>query len=503
MRRSVEIQKNSDYNQLPNDIRMDKIQLKDALDFLNNLKNQWIYIKYLNMNKNKKDANLYAKFKIKDIIRNDESVQLYGNEDKDNLYIDIDRITQTEMNDTHDEIRLVLQDVDFLTQIYIKKYFPNAKNRYDEVLNTDQHIIVTEGKTDWKILKKALEYFQMNGRYTNLDVTFFEFEDDISMGETKAYTICEYNALFPNKKMRIFIFDSDVQEINEKHKNMKYKEHGNNVYSFTLPVPDFRKNTPLISIENYFTDEEIMTKDNEGRRLYLVKEFDLKTGKHKSLDYVYALVGKDKKPNQILDQKVYKIEGQIHDKSEIVENKSKKNIALSKNSFADNICNEIEDFKNISLERFSLVFDIVEEIFEKKDKINEKEISKGVYLENHNGEFDALSIYLGMKEEYAERVQKCTCMTGTAYIKENQLCFVIEFDHFNEKESLKPLCIPIEITNDLVQFLKRKIQNNFNRIKLHILDENTRKCVSCKELFSDDTNVAIFKKILYDINLVK
>jgi 5S rRNA maturation endonuclease (ribonuclease M5) len=36
-------------------------------------------------------------------------------------------------------------------------------------------LVITEGKTDWQHLKKALERFQSDGIYTNLNIEFEEY----------------------------------------------------------------------------------------------------------------------------------------------------------------------------------------------------------------------------------------------------------------------------------------------------------------------------------------
>ena len=50
-------------------------------------------------------------------------------------------------------------------------------------------------------------------------------------------------------------------------------------FSFTLPLPDKRSDLKGISIEFYYTDNEIQRSDKDGRRLYLSNEFDSKSGR--------------------------------------------------------------------------------------------------------------------------------------------------------------------------------------------------------------------------------
>lgn len=57
-----------------------------------------------------------------------------------------------------------------------------------------------------------------------------------------------------------------------------FKDWGNNIFSFVLPVPKHRRSTPEICIEHYYTDEEIKTlvkiEDGSQRRLYIVQKND-------------------------------------------------------------------------------------------------------------------------------------------------------------------------------------------------------------------------------------
>lgn len=497
--RKSQINERNDYNQLISDIRMKKISFDEAIDFLCSMEQQWIYIKFLNGN-NQQYVNIYTKFRIRKVMKNQDFIQLCGYEDKDNLHIDLKRVRQTEVTYNYDEIRLVLEDEINFTDIYIKKYQPNAETRYNEILNTNQHMIITEGKTDCIILKKALNYFKKLGKYTNLDVTFFEFNSDTQMGEDKVYKICEYNSLFFNNKLRIFIFDSDVDKINKKHKNCLFKTHGNNVYSLTLPIPVFRKDTPLISIENYFSDDEIKTKDENGRRLYLANEFDIETGRHKVLSGIYSPIGKNKQPNYILGENVFKIEEEVINKSEIIKCKSKTNIALSKNDFANNIYNDIGDFANISMENFSLVFDVIEEIFNDYNKKmdNGLEISKGIYLEEGKGNFKVLSIYMGMPYENAIFVKNSLMFNNTVRVEGKTVVFdIIAISKYNQEFNFN---IPITISDELINFMNCKINNNYNRIELHIMDEQSKKYISNREIFATEESQILFEQALLKIN---
>lgn len=160
--------------------------------------------------------------------------------------------------------------------------------------------IFTEGKTDWQHLKKAKEKLQLN-----LDVFFHEEKGD--MGDTVLFHMCKIYSKLPQLKPFIFVFDRDnpkiIKDILEKDK--EYKDWGNNVFSFAIPVPDHRKGYENVSIELYYTDEEIKTEDSQQNRLFLSSEFDNKSGNHKSNVTIH--VGNRDKIRKVTEEKKAKI----------------------------------------------------------------------------------------------------------------------------------------------------------------------------------------------------
>ena len=108
----------------------------------------------------------------------------------------------------------------------------------------------------------------------------FEAVHKVQMGNTVLTAICESVCKLPQDVTRIFIADRDDENTNKKlgTKDKNYKSWGNHTYSFLIPIPSNRTNTPDISIEHLFTDAEIITEvpcdDGIARRLYMGNEFD-------------------------------------------------------------------------------------------------------------------------------------------------------------------------------------------------------------------------------------
>lgn len=188
--------------------------------------------------------------------------------------------------------------------------------------------IYTEGHTDWKHIKHAFSTICPDFLKT---IAFEEYPGDENLGDTNLLNKCEVYAKGKNSNARIMIFDRDNMSIMAKiEENEKgFKDWGNRVYSFALPVPEHRKSTPAISIEHYYSDAEIMSEIEVAgvkRRLYLRKEFD-DIGRSPGLGKICKNIKKSSKNSiAIIDDGVYDS-----------NSNSTINYALSKSAFADEI----------------------------------------------------------------------------------------------------------------------------------------------------------------------
>jgi RNA-directed DNA polymerase len=219
---------------------------------------------------------------------------------------------------------------------------------------SERPIVLGEGITDWKYMKKALDLFQAADKYNDLDLVFREYEESEGMGWSKLLNFCTSNMEpFPHKV--ICVFDRDEDKIlNQADSPKPFKFWGNNVYSIILPTPKGRLDR--FCIEQYFTDEEIMTEDENGHRLYLSSEFDKDTGKHISMpDVHYAKKSPTGSFNYlkktftlVLPDSVWNAEG--------------KNIALPKRDFANYIYSGKPGFDKFNFDNFQALFDVIREI---------------------------------------------------------------------------------------------------------------------------------------------
>lgn len=231
----------------------------------------------------------------------------------------------------------------------------NIRDKKDDV------VIITEGKTDWKYFIKALRYFHTRRPKQFLLINedyFLRFgdQDDVDkkncgtilateMGdsELESYLISiskvksKENSNF--QKTYIGVYDSDnskVKVINDKT---------NKVFSFKIEPKD-------ISTEFLFKEKEIKTL-LKGKRLFNGNEFDKYT-KKLLVNGTISLGGDSANKagkNCIIDKHVF--------------NKNFKDIALSKDEFAQAVFCEKIKISNSSLDNFKNIFKSIENYLKK------------------------------------------------------------------------------------------------------------------------------------------
>lgn len=263
----------------------------------------------------------------------------------------------------------------FLTKT--KKYQAEIKATLRAAVNSHatQPLIITEGSTDWKHMKAAfsqlLEVPENAEKYKDIKFDYLEYEPTQSssegdvlkmqMSNTELTAMCKHFSSIPQPRKLIFIADSDDIKTNkELGSETGYKSWGNNVYSFTIPIPPHRKETPRICIEHYYSDTDIKTPvivNGIERRIYMGNEFDT-TGLSNDRT-LYCLDRNSCGPDKI------KIIDGTSDKRVIrIQDDDSSNIALPKMEFAQKILDGAPEFKNVDFSSFTLIFDIIKEICE-------------------------------------------------------------------------------------------------------------------------------------------
>ncbi len=209
--------------------------------------------------------------------------------------------------------------------------------------------VLTEGKTDWKHLKIALNKLHQLGVHTDLAIELHEYNDEMPAGNDALKDMCMKYCHVRQDLMHIFMFDSDdaaiIKHVTEQDK--QYKSWGNNVFSFVIPTPTHRQATPDISIELYYKDTEITRLDTTGRRLFLNSEFRSINGRHKTDNL--TCMDRKKINNQ---KRLIVIDSQVYDDNE-------NDVSLSKNSFAEYILHQEDNFNDFDYTSFAQIFDII------------------------------------------------------------------------------------------------------------------------------------------------
>lgn len=237
----------------------------------------------------------------------------------------------------------------------IKSLFPEAQMAPSRsfVAEVDMPVLFGEGKTDWKILSRALSVLQERDEYSDVMVLFREYAETEKIGSSTLFDFCEKARNYGYKKKMLCVFDGDLKQRDYDRATAlgkDYRDWGGNVFSIVLPKPCFRERRE-ISIEQYFTDNEIKTPDEHGRRLFLSNEFNPKDGTLLSDPTVVykGHLGVFNKPYVfVIEEKVFDSEGH--------------SMAMSKNDFAENVLAGKGAFGLFDFNSFRLVFDVIREI---------------------------------------------------------------------------------------------------------------------------------------------
>ncbi|MPM05947.1 hypothetical protein SDC9_52242 [bioreactor metagenome] len=209
--------------------------------------------------------------------------------------------------------------------------------------------IITEGKTDIKHILKAKEILEI----ADMDFDYHEINEDWGDSKLKAL-LTNLSKVNQNRKI-IGIFDRDVEEYLKfvEDNTNQYKNLGNNVFAFAIPLVNEDLYGDKISIEHYYKKEHLLKKDSNNRRLFLGEEF-YKSGKSKDGKFNTKVDGIQHKVeiNGIIDKKVY----------EALDLEEEKSIALTKNDYAELVFKNKEFISDFDFSNFNSIFDKIKKI---------------------------------------------------------------------------------------------------------------------------------------------
>lgn len=225
----------------------------------------------------------------------------------------------------------------------LNKYQNHAIELKTKMSNITKPLIITEGKTDWKHLKKAQLSLGID-----LNISYLEYLE--VMGSSVVDKMIKEYKKVPHSNKIIFIFDRDELDYVKKYGQNEFNRHGNNIYSFCIPA--LSNALQKISIEYYYKDDALKAIDENGRRLFFGEEF-FSSGNSKCGRYQTKKLN-DCTNQVVIDEKVFTTTDLNHERS----------IALSKNDFTKNIFDAKNNYENVDFENFRLIFNIINKIVE-------------------------------------------------------------------------------------------------------------------------------------------
>lgn len=225
-----------------------------------------------------------------------------------------------------------------------------------KVQEMEKTLLVTEGQTDWKHLKAALERMKIEMGQEELPLDIVEYEHD--MGDTILFSMCEQYSKVPRPNKIIFMFDRDNQKyISKVSSDRDFKYWGNNVYSLCIPVPAHRTDYKNISIEFYYKEDDLKT-PFEGKRLYFSNEIDEMVRKNPTTNESYTYTNALDKPR--MDEEYSK---KVYDKDvDKVINFQNQHVALSKSVFAEKIYTRTDAFNSFDITAFQQIVAVLQNI---------------------------------------------------------------------------------------------------------------------------------------------
>lgn len=204
-------------------------------------------------------------------------------------------------------------------------------------------LIITEGKTDVKHFKKAKEKLNIE-----CDIEFYEIVGD--WGDSQLKLLLEQLSKVQQRRKIIGIFDRDVPTIiiDIENNSQLFKDYTNNVYAFCIPIPTGRENYTNISIEFYYSDDELK-KEKDGKCLYFDNEVEFRQS------------ASNKKQRTISKLDIPKLDEE-NTKKIFDENIGTLDWIHSKSKFAELIENDEEFISDFDFTKFQLIFDKIQEI---------------------------------------------------------------------------------------------------------------------------------------------
>lgn len=241
------------------------------------------------------------------------------------------------INELYSEVyRLMIGENDRFKELYLAL---EAQAKQGEI-----PLVITEGKTDVQHISAAKARLGIE----NCEIEFFDVPGD--WGDTKLKLLLEQLSKVQQSRKIIGIFDRDVAGIvNEIEKDGRtYKDYGNNVYAFCIPIPPGRESYTNISIEFYFSEADLK-KEKSGKRLFFDNEVEFRQSASRRSERTLTKLDSPK-ANEELTKRVFD------------ENIGNLDWIISKAAFAELIEHDRDFAHDIDFNNFRAIFMRINEI---------------------------------------------------------------------------------------------------------------------------------------------
>lgn len=159
---------------------------------------------------------------------------------------------------------------------------PSFSPRTLNELHAPQTVIIyTEGITDPAHLLAAQRYFHDRGEFTNLHLTAVEATP--CGGDAALRQMAKSLEVTPQPIPCICVFDRDnPSQLDVAVGSTGTRAYKNHVGALAIVHPDWRDPNEGICIEMLYRDDDLRRTDASDRRVYLLAEFDPRTGYHRT-----------------------------------------------------------------------------------------------------------------------------------------------------------------------------------------------------------------------------
>lgn len=224
---------------------------------------------------------------------------------------------------------------------------------------TGRIVIITEGKTDTKHIKFAFEQLGLDKTLLSR-IEYYDFTGLNTLGD-ELVSLLEKLSKMPRNNIVIGVFDRD-KHITPPDKGKAYKSLGQNVFRFNIPALSNteRNENDKISIEHYYSNNEIETKTDYGH-LYMGKDFD-SYGLSNDGNWCFQNFSKNQSITPIMI---------IDGSNTHIQKLNKDAKIITKDDFADYVINHPSEFDFVNFKKiFDVIVDIDDEVQSNSQEVN-------------------------------------------------------------------------------------------------------------------------------------